>query len=398
MTLLDQARQIFPGETGGKITAVSILLSAFSAVLSLGVSGCATKPVSTPPSLNNGVARSGGRLSKISPLHCQPITPLSAKSAAGLETSNSKDFASNLKKLGVAFSAPVTGLPLILISIPAGKTAADATKAGIPVILGYDTTHAPASIRPRAIYVDGTAIYDRSSRTTQTVDSDHDAGTVQLHEHSYALAVNPVAATDLLKLRARALAKSGFSGMIRPESAKRKPHIYLIDPYDPRKTPLLMVHGLQSTPVSFAKLVEALRSDPEVRAKYQIQGILLCEPLAMPLMSNSAELRDNLDVTLRAVDPEDHDAATKRIVVIGHSMGGIMARTLVCSSGERIWDSFFRVPAAQLKGDAQTIQFLVHVFHFQRNPRVQQIIFMAGSAPGAARWRPPGGVCGKFDH
>jgi hypothetical protein len=34
--------------------------------------------------------------------------------------------------------------------------------------------------------------------------------------------------------------------------------------------PLVMVHGLQSTPVAFAALVNALRSDPEIRANYQI--------------------------------------------------------------------------------------------------------------------------------
>jgi hypothetical protein len=58
--------------------------------------------------------------------------------------------------------------------------------------------------------------------------------------------------------------------MIRPLSATRKPQIYLLDPYDPNKIPLLMVHGLQSTPVAFAALVNALRNDPEVRANYQI--------------------------------------------------------------------------------------------------------------------------------
>jgi hypothetical protein len=31
-----------------------------------------------------------------------------------------------------------------------------------------------------------------------------------------------------------------------------------------------MVHGLQSTPVTFAALVNALRNDPEIRAKYQV--------------------------------------------------------------------------------------------------------------------------------
>ncbi len=136
-----------------------------------------------------------------------------------------------------------------------------------------------------------------------------------------------------------------------------------------------------------------MRSDPEIRAKYQIW--LFYYATGTPVMTNSAELRDNLDETLRAVDPTDHDAATKRIVVIGHSMGGIMARTLVCSSGERIWEANFRAPAAQLKGDPQTIQFLVHIFHFQRNPRVQRIIFMAVPHRGSSMANSPVGYVGN---
>ena len=58
--------------------------------------------------------------------------------------------------------------------------------------------------------------------------------------------------------------------MIRPAAMPREPHIYLLEPYDPEKTPLLMVHGLQSTPVAFAMLVNALPSDKEIRASYQI--------------------------------------------------------------------------------------------------------------------------------
>ena len=58
--------------------------------------------------------------------------------------------------------------------------------------------------------------------------------------------------------------------MIRPFAASRKPQIYLLDPYDPDKIPLLMVHGLQSTPVAFATLVNALRQDPEIGDKYQV--------------------------------------------------------------------------------------------------------------------------------
>ncbi|MBV8330463.1 MAG: hypothetical protein JO251_20960 [Verrucomicrobia bacterium] len=83
-----------------------------------------------------------------------------------------------------------------------------------------------------------------------------------------------------------------------------------------------MVHGLQSTPVAFAALVNALRNDPEVRAKYQIWQFYYAS--GIPVLLNGLELRDSLKETLHMIDPKDRDAATKRIVVLGHSMGGVI--------------------------------------------------------------------------
>jgi hypothetical protein len=104
--------------------------------------------------------------------------------------------------------------------------------------------------------VDATAIYERTSGRPRfsilSKESD-----VKLNGRSYGLAANHTAAGDHLKLRAKRLARSGFASMIRPFAALRKPQIYLLDPYDPNKIPLLMVHGLQSTPVAFAALVSS---------------------------------------------------------------------------------------------------------------------------------------------
>jgi hypothetical protein len=103
---------------------------------------------------------------------------------------------------------------------------------------------------------------------------------VKLNGHSYGLAANHTAAGDHLKLRAKRLARSGFASMIRPFAALRKPQIYLLDPYDPNKIPLLMVHGLQSTPVAFAALGNSLtRLDPML--EYGFDGLARENPGAM---------------------------------------------------------------------------------------------------------------------
>jgi len=164
------------------------------------------------------------------------------------------------------------------------------TEAGIPVVLGYETKTATL-YPPEGLFVDATAIYDRSAgvaRFSLLVGRT----TVMLRGHTYALAANHSAAGDHLKLRAKRFANSGFGGMIHPFSASRRPQIYLLDPYDPNKIPLLMVHGLQSTPVAFAGLVNSLRADPEIRSKYQFWQFYYAS--GTPVLVNAAALRDNL--------------------------------------------------------------------------------------------------------
>jgi hypothetical protein len=75
-----------------------------------------------------------------------------------------------------------------------------------------------------------------------------------------------------------------------------------------------MVHGLQSTPVEFAGLVNALRADPVIRSRYQMWQFYYAS--GTPVLVSAAALRDSLVQTIHAVDPKDQDAGPKRIVVL----------------------------------------------------------------------------------
>jgi pimeloyl-ACP methyl ester carboxylesterase len=244
---------------------------------------------------------------------------------------------------------------------------------GVPVVLEYDTKRTPL-YPPEGMLLPATAIY------TRVMDKPHlslvtERSTVTLNGAEYPLATNYTAPGLMLGHRARRLARSGFSSMIRPEHMQRKPQIYLLDPYDPTKIPVLMVHGLQSTPVAFLSLVNALHSDSEIRKHFQIWQFHYAT--GTPLLANALTLREQLARAIREVDPRDQDFATKHIVVLGHSMGGLIAHTLASSSGNALWSSLFTVPPEKLRGHIDMIDELRRVMFFRRNPRVVRLIFMA---------------------
>jgi pimeloyl-ACP methyl ester carboxylesterase len=354
-------------------------IGMFLTIVLVNIAGWETNAISGSAPLAESIARADSAYRSL-PAMLAAYNAAVREICEDMQTTGVSEFKSSLKNLGVSFKSPKVRLPLRHVEVPPPPDVAQPSEAGVPVVAGYDTRAAPL-YPPEGLFVDATAIYDRPAEHPR-FSIRYATTEVMLKGRTYRLAINPTGAGDHLKLRAKQLAKSGFAGMIHPASMSRKPQIYLLDPYDPNKIPILMVHGLQSTPVAFATLVNALRSDPEIREKYQIWQFYYAS--GTPVLANGAELRDSLAETAHKVDPKDRDAATKRIVVLGHSMGGVISHTLVSSSQSRVWASVFRVPPAQLKGDPEAVRELVHVLYFRRNPRVARVVFMAAPHRGSS--------------
>src|SRR5262249_17473114 len=80
--------------------------------------------------------------------------------------------------------------------------------------------------------------------------------------------------TDLTTPQAYCLANTdltevGVLGFLRAEKVERKAGIYLFEPYQPGKIPVLMIHGLLSSPLTWMPLFNDLRADPVLREHFQ---------------------------------------------------------------------------------------------------------------------------------
>jgi pimeloyl-ACP methyl ester carboxylesterase len=114
---------------------------------------------------------------------------------------------------------------------------------------------------------------------------------------------------------------AGLANLLRPGAFAGRPRIVFAEPFDADKIPLVLVHGLMSTPRMWAPLVKALLADPEIRAQYQIWFFYY--PTGQPVPLSALQLRDALDDVVR-----DH-GPTRPMVLAGHSMGGILSRAQV---------------------------------------------------------------------
>ncbi|WP_254457933.1 esterase/lipase family protein [Xanthomonas sacchari] len=171
-----------------------------------------------------------------------------------------------------------------------------------------------------------------------------------------------------------------------------RPHVFLTQPYDPNRRVLVLLHGLASSPEAWVNLANDLLGDPRVRERYQIW--LVYYPTNLPIPYTHLQVRTALEQTLDRLDPQRRSVSAHDMVLIGHSMGGVLARLLVSSSdGDRLWRTLFDEAALQPKARQALQARLGPMLHFAPMPEVSEAIFLATPHRGTPE---AGGTLGEL--
>jgi pimeloyl-ACP methyl ester carboxylesterase len=157
--------------------------------------------------------------------------------------------------------------------------------------------------------------------------------------------------------------------------------LYLLEDYDPNKTPVIMVHGLGRSPMVWAKLTNLIDGDPDLRARYQIWHVIY--PTNTPQLLNRLIVQRSLDQAWHILDPDGTAPAHQDVTLIGHSMGGVISRLIVSDSDDVIWKAAFDIPPDQLHGTPADLAIVDSVFRFHAYPGVTRTIFLAAPHLGS---------------
>jgi pimeloyl-ACP methyl ester carboxylesterase len=186
-----------------------------------------------------------------------------------------------------------------------------------------------------------------------------------------------------------------YEGFLSADKLTKRTGIYMLEPYQPGKIPVIMVHGLLSSPLTWAPLFNDLRADPVLRERFQFWFYLY--PTANSYLVTAADLRQTLADLRAELDPHHADAALEQMVFVGHSMGGLVSRLMTTDSGDDFWGQVSSQPFATLKAAPETRDELQRVFFFQRVPSVARVIFLATPHHGSSLSpSPPGRLLAKF--
>lgn len=162
------------------------------------------------------------------------------------------------------------------------------------------------------------------------------------------------------------------TGLLRPEESLKTKGLYMVEPFQPGKIPVLMVHGLWSSPITWMEMFNDLRSTPEIRDRYQFWFYLY--PTGQPFWYSAAQLRADLVQMRTALDPQRQDPALDQMVLVGHSMGGLVSKMQTIDSGEALWNVNSDKPFTLVKATNEVRQNLADTYFFRPNISIRRVI------------------------
>ncbi len=160
--------------------------------------------------------------------------------------------------------------------------------------------------------------------------------------------------------------------MLNGDFAKKFRGLYMLEPFDPNKIPVVMVHGFWSSPMTWTEMFNDLRADKLVRDNYQFWFYMY--PSGQPFWFSARQMRLDLQRARETLDPNHDSNLLDQMVLVGHSMGGLVSRLQTLESADHFWNLVSDRRVDELNGDDSTINDLHQTLFFEPNPSVARVI------------------------
>lgn len=166
-----------------------------------------------------------------------------------------------------------------------------------------------------------------------------------------------------------------------PSRFTEETRLYVSSPYDPKRIPLILVHGLKSSPGAFKKLYNELNREPWFRDNYQVW--FYSYPTGNNWTFSAARFRQEMkraDDFARKQGPADQ---WQRMVVVGHSMGGVISHASLKKPGDELYKCFQERPIEQITENKQTREAIRQLTMYDAMEQPDRVVFLAAPHRGS---------------
>jgi len=258
---------------------------------------------------------------------------------------------------------------------------------GLPLIAertderGYTMAYA----RTMLVDFEGSAVTQEKVRVNREIYDP--SATESVVVRGFTIPLEADYSTPIAYFMQREPSESGLIAMVDPKAHLKAGGLYMMAPFDKGKIPVVFVHGLMADMERWARMINDLASDPELRRRYQFW--LYAYPTGLPIVYSAMILREGLE---RARGKHGFD----NVVIVSHSMGGLVSKLCVLSSGDRLTRLVSSTPFQQWKLSKDSKSLLGRALRFKRLPYVRRIVFMASPHRGASLASSPIGKLGEL--
>ena len=157
--------------------------------------------------------------------------------------------------------------------------------------------------------------------------------------------------------------------------------LYLLEPYQPDRIPLILIHGLASDAMTWDEMIVALKSHPHINTRYQIWCYQY--PTGNSYLKAAADLREELINTRARLDPSASNPAFDQTVLVGHSMGGLVAKLQASHSDDKLWRAVYATELDATGKSTPVPTETASAILFNPVPFVRKVVYIAAPQHGS---------------
>jgi hypothetical protein len=255
---------------------------------------------------------------------------------------------------------------------------------GAPLAAGLAPAPRPASglILPLHLRVPTTAVLQIADPRRQLMGSEitarlavysiYDTQSVSIGAYDVPLEYDQTAVRALFATEG-GIWNTELSGLLN--NTATTDHLFALEPHRQGRIPVALVHGTASSPFRWADMINDLLEDKEIREHFEFWLFSYNTGNPIPLSANL--LRASLTRAVQSLGGVQADPALGRMVVIGHSQGGLLTKLIAIDSGSRIWDAVSSRPLDDLALKPETKVLLRDSLFLQPLPFVETVVFIA---------------------
>lgn len=171
------------------------------------------------------------------------------------------------------------------------------------------------------------------------------------------------------------LSDYGIFELLLPEKFYKETGIYAAGDYDRGKIPVVFIHGVNSNPFTFLQMLDQLVYEKDIRENFEFYFFYY--PTGGGWLFTAPKFRESVRALRAAYDPGMKDPAFENMVVIAHSMGGLITRASVSTNPEVIYNAWFTRPLDELRGSKRNRALIRETFAYEPLAGVTRVVFMA---------------------